>query len=71
MDEKGCNMMCKLKGRIENGGHYDVQIKSMDGKGRALCCADEKVDAKEHYDVEIKVNGHRGHYHFQMKSADG
>ena len=48
-----------------------MQIKSMDGKGRALCCANEKVDAKEHYDVEIKVDGHRGHYHFQIKRPDG
>ena len=23
------------------------------------------------YDVEIKLDGHRGHYHFQIKRADG
>ena len=31
MDEKGGNMMCKLKGRMEKVGHYDVQIKRADG----------------------------------------
>ena len=36
MDAKGGNMMCKLKGWIEKRGHYDVQIKRTDGKGRAL-----------------------------------
>ena len=29
-------MMCKLKGWMDKGGHYDVQIKRADGKGRAL-----------------------------------
>ena len=27
MDAKGGNMMCKLKGQMEKGGHYDVQMK--------------------------------------------
>ena len=31
MDEKGGNMMCKLKGRMEKVGYYDVQIKREDG----------------------------------------
>ena len=25
MDAKGGIMMCKLKGRMDNGGHYDVE----------------------------------------------
>ena len=37
-------MMCRLKGRMDKGGHYNV---------------------------EIKADGHRGHYHFQIKRADG
>ena len=37
-------MMCKLKGRIDKG---------------------------EQYNVEIKVDGHTEHYHFQIKRADG
>ena len=24
-----------------------------------------------HYDVEINLDGHRGHYHFQIKRVDG
>ena len=27
MDAKGGIMMCKLKGRMDKGGHYDVEIK--------------------------------------------
>ena len=34
-------MMCKLKGRMDKGGHYDVEIKRVDAKGW-------------HYDVQIK-----------------
>ena len=33
MDGKDCIMMCKLKGRMENGGHYDVQMKGWMQKG--------------------------------------
>ena len=33
---KAGNMMCKLKGWMDKGRHYDVQIKRADGKGRAL-----------------------------------
>ena len=29
-------MMCKLKGWMDNGGHYDVQIKRADENGMAL-----------------------------------
>ena len=27
MDGKGSIMMCKLIGRMEKGGHYDVEMK--------------------------------------------
>ena len=27
MDEKGGIMMCKLKGGMNKGGHYDVEMK--------------------------------------------
>ena len=30
-------MMCKLKGRIDKGGHYDVEMKGWMQKGGALC----------------------------------
>ena len=33
MDGKDGIMMCKLKGRIEKGGHYNVQMKRWMQKG--------------------------------------
>ena len=33
MDGKNDIMMCKLKGRMEKGGHYDVQMKGWMQKG--------------------------------------
>ena len=27
MDEKGGIAMCKFKGRMDKGGHYDVEMK--------------------------------------------
>ena len=38
MDGKDDIMMCKLKGWMEMGGHYDVQMKGWIEKG-ALRCA--------------------------------
>ena len=29
MDTKGGIMMCKLKGQIDKGGHYDVEMKGL------------------------------------------
>ena len=43
---KAGNMMWKLKGWMDKGRHYDVPIKSADGKGRALRCGNERVDTK-------------------------
>ena len=31
-------MMCKLKGRMDKGGHYDVQIERVDEKGGIIMC---------------------------------
>ena len=33
MDAKEDIMMCKLKGRIDKGGHYEVEIKGWMQKG--------------------------------------
>ena len=33
MDAKGGIMMCKLKGRTDKGGHYDVEMKGWMQKG--------------------------------------
>ena len=40
VDAKGGIMMCTLKGWIDKGGHYDVQMKIWIQKG--------------HYDVQMK-----------------
>ena len=34
MDAKGGIMMCELKGRMEKGGHYDVEMKGCLQKGQ-------------------------------------
>ena len=39
MDAKGGIMMCKLKGRIDKGGHYEVEIKGWMQKGALAGCA--------------------------------
>ena len=31
-------MMCKLQGRMHKGGYYDVENKSVDGKGGITVC---------------------------------
>ena len=41
MDGKGAIRMCKLKGRMDKGGHYDVEMKGWMEKGG-------------HYYVQIK-----------------
>ena len=33
MDAKGGIMMCELKGRMDKGGHYDVEMKGCMQKG--------------------------------------
>ena len=33
MDGKGAIMMCKLKGGMDKGGHYDVEMKGWMQKG--------------------------------------
>ena len=40
MDAKGGIMMCKLKGQMDKGGRYDVQMK--------------RRMEKRHYDAQIK-----------------
>ena len=38
MDGKGGNMMCKLNGRMDKGGHYDVEMKGWMQKGEFIMC---------------------------------
>ena len=48
-------MMCKLKGRMDNGGHYDVEMKVWMQKGGIIMCKLKGwMENYRHYDVEIK-----------------
>ena len=55
MDGKGVIMMCKLKGRMDKGGHYEVEMKGLMQKGGIMMCKLKGgMDNGGHYDVEIK-----------------
>ena len=67
VDAKRGNKMCKLNGRCIregimtckcksgcNRGHYDVQIKRVDGKGWALLWKSKGGCKRGYYDVRIK-----------------
>ena len=57
-------MMCILKGRMDKGGHYDVQRQCMDKERHKW-----KVDVTcGNYDVQIKKDeGKERHYDAQIK----
>ena len=38
MDAKGGIMMCKLKMRMDKGGHYDVEMKGWTQTGGIIMC---------------------------------
>ena len=47
--------MCKLKGQMDKGGHYDVEMKGWMGKeGNMMCKLKSLMDKGVHYDVEMK-----------------
>ena len=49
-------MMCKLKGRMDKGGHYDVEMKGWMQKGGIMNCKLKgRMYKGGHYDVEMKV----------------
>ena len=49
-------MMRKLKGRIDKGGHYDVEIKGwMQKGGNMIRILKGRMDQRGHYDVQIKI----------------
>ena len=55
MDAKRGIMMCKLKGRMDKGEHYDVEIKGWMPKGGIIRCKLKwRTDKGGHYDVEMK-----------------
>ena len=37
-------MMCKLKGRMDKGEHYDVKMKGWDEKGDVMMCKFKRAD---------------------------
>ena len=43
MDGKGGIMMCKLKGRMDKGGHYDVEMKGRMPKGGIIMWMEKVV----------------------------
>ena len=44
-------MMCNLKGRMDKGGHYDMEMKGWMQKGGIIMC---KLNKDRHYGMEIK-----------------
>ena len=47
--------MCKLQGRMDKGGHYDVEMKGWMQKGGIIRCKLKgRMDKGVHYDVEMK-----------------
>ena len=55
MDGKDGIMMCKLKGGMDKGGHYDVEMKGWMQKGGILRCKLKgRMDKGGNYDVEMK-----------------
>ena len=47
-------MMCKLKGGMTKGGHYDVEITGWMQKGGIRCKLKGRMRKRGHYEVEIK-----------------
>ena len=47
-------MMCKLKVRIDKGGHYDVEMKVWMQKWALSCKLNGWIDKDGHYDMDIK-----------------
>ena len=47
-------MMCKLKGQMDKGGHYDVERKGGWKGGNMMCKLKGWMDKGGHYDVEMK-----------------
>ena len=47
--------MCKLNGRMDKEGHYEVEMKGWMQKGGIIMCKLKgRMDNEGHYDVEKK-----------------
>ena len=49
-------MMCKLRGWMDKGGHYECGNERVDGQGVHYDAETERVDGLKggHYDVQMK-----------------
>ena len=47
-------MMCKLKGRMDKEGHYDLEMKGWMQNGVIRCKLKGRMGKGGHYEVEIK-----------------
>ena len=56
VEMKGCQYdVCKLKGGMDKGGHYDVEMKGWMQKGGIIRCKLKGLmDKGGHYDVQMK-----------------
>ena len=66
-------MMCKLRGRMDEKGHYDMELKGWMQPGcNMMCKLKGQIDKGGHYDVQMKGWMQRiGHYDVQIKRMDG
>ena len=82
MEPKGGILMCNLKGRMDKGGHHDVEMKEwmqkiimmwksrwMDAEGIIISKSKGQMDLGGHYDVEIKnmVDAKEGNMMCELK----
>ena len=72
MDAKCGIMMCKLKGRMDKGGHYDVEMKGwMQKRGIIMCKLNGWMENDGHYDVHINGLMEKVAYDVQIIRRNG
>ena len=63
-------MMCKLKGWMDKGWHYDVQMKGGYKRGIIMCKLKGWMDKEGIMMCKSKGGYKMGHYDVQIKRAD-
>ena len=63
-------MMCKLKGQMDNGGHYDVHMNSGYKRGIIISKLKGWMDKEGIMMCKSKGGCKTGHYDVQTKSFD-
>ena len=62
----------KLKGWMEKGGHYDVEMSVDATGGNMMCKLKERMDKGGNYDMQMKGWIQKiGHYYVEIKRMDG